>query len=119
MEYKRIRSFLNYETLSKLFFDLADERYPSSEKMKQLVAKLVGPMTQDPLENIHFKIAALTIMRNMVKEVSPAQLYRSIQHRDDLHAAIIEALESLEDSLDELYEKAEEEKEEPEEETKE
>jgi type III secretion protein W len=105
MEYKALRSHINYETVAKLFFDLADERYPSSDKIKQQAARIVDVITRDPYENIHLKIAVLSMMRNMIKEVSPAQIYRSIQHRDDLHAAIIQALEDLEDTLEEFYEK--------------
>jgi type III secretion protein W len=112
---KTFRSHLNFEVLAKLFFDLAEERYPSAEKMKQLVSSLVNPLASDPLENMHIKIAILSVMRDMVKEVSPTQLYRSLQHRDDLYLAIIEGLEDLEDELEELEEKdAEEEEEEAE-----
>lgn len=109
MDYKTLRSHINFEVLAKFFFDLTEERYPAPEKLKQQVARIVDVMTQDPYENIHLKIAVLTIMRNMIKEVSPAQLYRSIQHRDDLYAVIIQTLEEFEDTLDEFYEKLAEE----------
>ena len=102
MDRKSFRSHLNFEMLAKLFFDIAEERYPSAEKMKQLTGQIVNPLTTHPLEAVYIKIAVLNAMRDMVKEVSPAQLYRSIQHRDDLYMAIIEALEDLEDELEEL-----------------
>lgn len=112
MDRKTFRSRLNFEVLSKLFFDIAEERYPSSEKMKQLVSKLVTPLAKNHLEGVYVQIAVLNVMRDMIKEVSPAQLYRSMQHRDDLYLAIIEALEDLEDELEELEEKLEQEQEE-------
>lgn len=105
MDRKTFRSHLNFEVLSKLFFDMAEERYPAAEKMKQLVGKIVNPIAVNPLESVHIQIAVLNTMRDMVKEVAPAQLYRSLQHRDDLYMAIIEALEDLEDELEELEEK--------------
>ncbi len=104
MDRKTFRSHLNFEILAKLFFDIAEERYPSSEKIKQLVSRLVNPLVQDPIENIYIQIAVLNVMRDMVKEVSPSRLYRSMQHRDDVYMAIIEALEDLEDALEELEE---------------
>jgi type III secretion protein W len=111
MDRKTFRSHLNFEVLAKLFFDLAEERYPSAEKIKQLVSRVVSPLVEDPLESIHVQIAVLNVMRDMIKEVSPAQLYRSLQHRDDLYLAIIEALEDLEDVVEELEEKLAEEEE--------
>ncbi|MGO8728374.1 MAG: hypothetical protein ACLQK8_16995 [Streptosporangiaceae bacterium] len=105
MDRKTFRSHLNFEVLAKLFFDLAEERYPTSQKIGQLVSKLVSPLAKNPLESVYVQIAVLNVMRDMVKEVSPTQLYRSLQHRDDLYLAIIEALEDLEDELEELEEK--------------
>ena len=109
MDYKTIRTHINYKTLSKLFFDLAQERYPTPEKIKQHVTKLVEFISRDPIEKVHLKISVLSMMRNMVKEVSPSQLYRSIQHRDELYSGIIGALEDFEDVLEELTEQLEEE----------
>ena len=63
---------------------------------------------------MYVQIGVLNAMRDTVKEVSPTQLYRSLQHRDDLYLAIIEALEDLEDDLEELEEKLAEEEEETE-----
>lgn len=112
MDRKTFRSHFNFEILAKLFFDITEERYPAAEKMKQLAHRLVGPVASSPLENLHLQIGVLNVMRDMVKEVSPNQLYRSLQHRDDMLTAIIEALEDLEDELEELEEKLAEEEEE-------
>lgn len=115
MDRKTFRSHVNFEILSKLFFDFAEERYPSGEKLKQLVGNIANPITTEPLANIYIKISILNAMRDMIKEVSPTLLYRSMQHRDDLYLAIIEGLEDLEDELEELEEKLAEEEEEKEE----
>ncbi len=112
MDRKTFRSLLNFEVIAKLFFDIAEERYPSSEKMKQLAGQVVNTLAATPLEAVFIKIAVLNTIRDMIKEVSPAQLYRSLQHRDDLYMAVIEALEDLEDELEELEEQAEDEDEE-------
>jgi type III secretion protein W len=114
MDRKTFRSHINFEILAKLFFDIAEERYPSAEKMKQLVSYLVNPLVSNPLANVQTKIAILNAMRDMVKEVSPTQLYRSMQHRDDVYLAIIEALEDFEDELEELEQNAAAEEEEAE-----
>lgn len=104
MDRQKFRSYFSFEVLAKLFFDLADERYPSGEKMKQLTGQLVDSFSSDAIENIHLKIGILSLMRNMVKEVSPAQLYRSPQHKEELYAAIIAGLEDFEDQWEELQE---------------
>lgn len=107
MDRKTLKSHLNFEVLSKLFFDIAEERYPSAEKMKQLTGHIVNSLpVRNPIESAYIKISILNTMRDMVKEVSPTQLYRSLQHRDDLYMAIIEALEDFEDELEELEEAA-------------
>ena len=107
MDRKTFRHHLNFEVLAKLFFDIAEERYPAADKLKQLVGLIVNPLAINPLESAYIKIAVLNTMRDMVKEVSPTQLYRSLQHRDDLYMAIIEALEDLEDEVEELEEQQE------------
>lgn len=109
MDRRTFRSHVNFEVLASLFFNIAEERYPSAEKMKQLVGRIVNPFAPNPLEGVHIQIAVLNVIRDMVKEVAPAQLYRSLQHRDDVYMAIIEALEDLEDELEELEEQVEEE----------
>lgn len=106
MDRKTFKSHLNFEVVSELFFDLAEERYPSSEKIKQYASKIIDPLTVDPIEKTTFKISLLNVIRNMIKEVSPGQLYRSMQHRDDFYLAVIEALEDLEEELEELEDEA-------------
>lgn len=107
MDRTTFQSQINFEIMAKLFFDMAEERYPAAEKMNQLVSRLVSPLTQNPIESVYIKIAVLNVMRDMIKEVAPGKLYRSLQHRDDLYMAIIEALEDLEDELEELEEQEE------------
>jgi hypothetical protein len=109
MDRQTLHSHLSFEVLAKLFFTFTEERYPAAEKFKQAAARLVAPLSKDPLVSTHLKIGVLTVMRNLVKEVAPTQLYRTLQHRDDLYLAIIEALEDLEDEVEELEEEREEE----------
>ena len=71
-----------------------------------MTSRIVDPMGGDPWETVNIKIAVLTIMRDMIKQVSPSRLYRTMQHRDDLFLAVIEALEDLEDQLEEIDEEA-------------
>lgn len=47
------------------------------------------------------KIIIINKFRDAVKSVAPNHIYRSIQHRDDVFMAVIEALEDLEDKLEE------------------
>lgn len=111
MDRKAFKSHLNFEVVTNLFFDVTDERYPSSEKIKQLISKITDPLVTDPIEKSYVKIALLNALRNMIKQVSPKHVYRSLQHRDDLYLAIIEASEDTEEELEELEAKEEEEEE--------
>lgn len=98
-------SHVNFEAMSKLFMSLASERYPTSGKVLQGTAKL-------GLERwIQAKIIALSQIRDAVREVAVNQVYKSLQHRDELYMSIIEALEDLEDQLEELLERQEDEEE--------
>ncbi|MCE5315954.1 MAG: hypothetical protein LLG04_01145 [Parachlamydia sp.] len=98
-------SQVNFESMSKQFMALAAERYPTASKVLQLAAKL-------GIEKwLIAKIIVLSQIRDAVREVSVNQIYKSIQHRDELYMAIIEALEDLEDELEELVEKDEDEEE--------
>lgn len=98
-------SQINFESMSKQFMALAAERYPTASKVLQLAAKL-------GIEKwLIAKIIVLSQIRDAVREVSVNQIYKSIQHRDELYMAIIEALEDLEDELEELSEKDEDEEE--------
>lgn len=104
---------LSFEALAKQFMTLASDRYPSSSKVLQLAAKL-------GIEKwIMAKIIVISQLRDAIREVALHQIYKSIQHRDELFMAIIEALEELEDELDESMEEDEEEEEDEEQEQEE
>lgn len=97
---------VNFESMSKLFMALAAERYPTSGKVLQGASRL-------GLERwIQAKIIALSQIRDAVREVAVNQVYKSLQHRDELYMSIIEALEDLEDQLEELLERQEDEEDE-------
>lgn len=87
---------LNFENLSKEFMTLCAERYPNASKVLQRTVRLGVDKW------IQAKIAALTQMRDAIREVSMGKIFKSLQHRDDLYLAILEALEDLEDELEEL-----------------
>jgi type III secretion protein W len=108
MDKKTFRLHFNYEVMAKLFLDISAERYPTADKIKQIVSRLVDPIVSDKLDELYIKIAILNAIRAMVKEVSPGKLYRSIQHRDDVFNGVIEALDELEEELQELEEQLEE-----------
>ena len=103
-EHIELPAKLNFELMAKAFMTLAAERYPSSAKVKESAVRL-------GIEKwIHAKIIALSQLRDAVREVAMNQIYRSVQHRDELYMAIIEALEDLEDELEELEEQQERER---------
>ena len=86
---------LTFESISKSFVVLANDRYPSSDKVMSQLGQLY---------NGAFLVAKIIIgsqLRDGVKEVAVNQVYRSIQHRDELLNAIIECLEDLEDLIEE------------------
>jgi type III secretion protein W len=92
---------LNFETMAKAFMNLVSERYPSSDKV-------LGQAKRLGIEDwILAKIIAFSQFRDSIRELAMSQIYRSLQHRDELSMAIIEALEELEDELEELEEKEE------------
>src|SRR5215203_5991006 len=97
---------LTFETLAQTFMTMVDERYPSSEKILQIIERLLEGTHYEEIDKVQAKIIILTLMRRAIREVSPTRVYRSLQHRDDLFAAIIEAGEALEDDLEDLQEKA-------------
>jgi type III secretion protein W len=85
---------LTFESISKQFMTLAAERYPTAAKVLQLAAKL-------GIEKwLIAKIIVFSQLRDAIREVAVNQIYKSIQHRDELYMAIIEALEDLEDELE-------------------
>ncbi len=93
---------LTFESMAKQFMALASERYPSASKVLQLALKL-------GIEKwLIAKIIVFSQLRDAIREVAVNQIYKSIQHRDELYMAIIEALEDLEDELEEISEREEE-----------
>jgi type III secretion protein W len=102
-------SQLTFESMAKQFMVLAAERYPSAAKVLQLAAKL-------GIEKyLIAKIIVFSQLRDAIREVAMNQIYKSIQHRDELYMAIIEALEDLEDELEETIDRDEDEEAEEEE----
>jgi type III secretion protein W len=97
---------LSFELLARQFVNLLQERYPTGEKVLVTAGRL-------GIEKwIIAKIIIFSQLRDAIREVALHKLYRSIDHRNELYNALIEALESLEDELDELLEREEEEEEE-------
>lgn len=92
---------LTFESLAKQFMVLAADRYPSAGKVLQQAVKL-------GIEDwILAKIIAFSQYRDAVRQMAINQIYKSLQHRDDLYLAILEALEDLEDQLEDMQEKEE------------
>lgn len=89
---------LTFEQMAKAFMSFVSDRYPSGEKALQLGGRL-------GIEKwLIAKIIVLSQLRDAIRQVAVNQIFKSIQHRDDSYAALIEALEDLEDELDELEE---------------
>lgn len=80
--------------ISKQFMYLAAERFLSADKVIQAAVK-AGAQTLEE------KIKLITQMRDAIRQVSLAHIYRSVQHRDEMFSAILEALSDLEDQLEE------------------
>lgn len=94
---------LNFENISRQFVTLLQERYPTGDKVLQTAGKL-------GIEKwILAKIIIFSQLRDAIREVALHQLYRSVEHRNEIHNAILEALEALEEELDELLNEDEEE----------
>ena len=94
-------SELSFENMAKQFMSLIGDRYPSSARVLQLAEKL-------GIEKwLLAKIIVFSQMRDAIREVAINQIYKSLQHRDDLYLAILEALEDLEDQLEEKEEEEE------------
>jgi|688.fasta_scaffold08073_8 type III secretion protein W len=105
---------ITFESMAKQFMTLAAERYPSASKVLQTAAKLGIDKW------LIAKIIVFSQLRDAIREVAMFQIYKSLQHRDELYMAIIEALEDLEDQLEEEEkDKEEDEKEEDEDEDEE
>jgi type III secretion protein W len=94
---------LSFELISRQFVSLLQERYPSGDKVLHTAERL-------GIEKwILAKIIVFSQLRDAIREVAIHQFYRSIEHRDELYHAVLQALEQLEEELDELLEKEEEE----------
>ena len=89
---------LTFETMSRQFISLLQERYPTPDKVLQLAEKL------GVSKEVLAKIILLSQMRDAVREIALFHFYRSVQHRDEIYKSILEALEQLEEELDELLE---------------
>ena len=89
---------MSFETLSRQFITLLQERYPAPDKVL-LLAKKLG------ISETLAKIIVFSQMRDAVREVALHQFYRSVQHRDEVYKAILDCLEQLEEELDDQLEK--------------
>lgn len=88
-----------YEALLEEFLKIVQERYPTSDKIIKAAVRLGF---REPPE----QIIVISVWRDSVRQVSP-RLYRNVEHRQEISAAIIEALEDLEDLMEELEEEEE------------
>lgn len=96
--------FLSFELLSKSFMRLVKDRYPNSERVKQL-AQLLHIEEEPIAQSITF-----TQFRDAVRSVSP-RVYRDLQHQEDVLAAIIDALEEIDNKIEDEEKEAETEEE--------
>ncbi|GEM_PF-1608970 len=93
------------ELLREQFIGLAFDRYPSSDKVIQNINIIASRASiHDPLQLLKFKIIIINIFRDSVHQVSLERVFTSVQHRDDVLKAIIEASETLEEEFEELEE---------------
>jgi type III secretion protein W len=90
--------------VARQFMSLASERFLSADKIIATASKLGAQTTEE-------RIQVITQMRDAVRQVSLHHIFRSVQHRDEMFGAILEALSDLEDQLEAEME-AEEEREE-------
>lgn len=90
--------------IARQFINIASERFLSTEKIIQAATK-AGANTLEE------KIALISQMRDAVRQVSIYHIFRSVQHRDEMFSAILEALSDLEDQLEDEMMLEEEEKE--------
>ncbi len=88
-----VPSRITFESLSKNFMKFILERYPSSDKLLQLIRQL--GITEDLIA----ELIILTQMKDAVRLISP-RLYRSEQHKQDLLATFLETLDDLEEKLE-------------------
>ena len=85
---------LTFEILAKLFVKILLERYMNADRILH-TAIVLGVS-----EELAAQIILFNQMRDAIKQIAP-RYYRSMQHRDELIKAFIDAIESLEDRLEE------------------
>ena len=98
---------LTFEALAKNFMKILQERYPSTDKILQLAAAL------GLSEELVAQVIIFTQMRDGIRQIAP-KLFKSDQHRQDLLAAFIDAIEELDERLEEENEEEEDKEEEKE-----
>ncbi|QLH35480.1 MAG: hypothetical protein HWD61_04455 [Parachlamydiaceae bacterium] len=91
----------NAHDIARQFMHLAAERFLSSERIIQSAGKAGAQTLED-------KIALISQMRDAIRQVSLLHIFRSVQHRDEMFSAILEALSDLEDQLEEKLMREEE-----------
>lgn len=102
---KKFPSDITFEFMTKQFLLLARDRYPSADKCLQLSNTVLARANlKEPILIVQAKIMVLSHFRDVVRKVDPNYAYHSIKQRDEVYAAIIEALESLEEELAEIEE---------------
>lgn len=87
-------SGLSFEVLAKKYMIFLKERYPSPDKLARMAREL--KISSDIL----MEILVFSQWRDAVRSVA-MKLYRSLVHRDDVFAAIIEYLEEKEEEREE------------------
>lgn len=94
------------EHLFELSLNLFEQRYISPDTCIKEGEKILFNFSspKDELQKTQGLIILLSRMRDKVREVDLNKFFRSIEHRDEVFKALIEALESLEEKLEELEE---------------
>ncbi len=87
-------SRMTFETLSKHFMSLLEERYITADKILQLARKL------GLSEEVIAQILVFSQMRDAIRQIAP-RLYKNQQQKDDLLNAFLETLEELEEETEE------------------
>lgn len=93
LEEREVPKEVNFESLARAFMHIAGERYPTAQKIDQ-EAKTLN-VDRDTAE----KMIVLEQMRDAVKQVS-TRVYRSPEHRDQVHQVLIECLEEIYDQME-------------------
>jgi type III secretion protein W len=86
---------VNYEAITKQFVKLLTERYPNADKVLRLIEQL-------GIDKIIEKIIIISQERDAIPNTSVHHFFRSVQHRDEVTKAVLDALEQLEEELEAL-----------------